>query len=146
MQVTIKNKEYGLHWGLGAFEIASEVFEIPADVLFMDSLMYKLKDDVDEIDYEKPLRVREQVIFGAIVNHCEENDIAVDFTYSQFRNAYNEFDEETHTKLISEFKKSKYVGKVVSELLDEAMSKMAEPKKDDVKKKKVTSRRSSKTA
>lgn len=147
MQVTINDKSYGLHWGLGAFEIASEIFDFSADFIFNNAVIYEQKDG--EINFDNPLMVANQAVFGAIINYCEQNDEKLDLTYAKFRNAYNDFDLELQKEILEDFKKSKYVGHVVSDLLDEAMAKLSGDKKSDVseplKKNKATSRKSSKT-
>lgn len=140
----LREKEYGLHFGLGAFEIASEIFDVNADLLFSDSMLYKMVDE--KPDYKNPVMVRKEVVFGALVNWCEDQNEKLEITYSQFRNEYNDFTEEQHKEIVNQFKKSKYVGKIVEELLEEVLAKMTEPSEPTQKKKKATLKVSSKTA
>lgn len=134
MKLEIKGKEYGFCWGLGAFEIASEIFEVNADSFLYDSLFYTVTDD--KVDYKNPIRVRQETVFSSIVNWCEDNEEKVQFTYKQFVNVYNNLSSEQHLQLVSEFKKSIYLGKLVEELLNEALAKITEPTpKEPVKKK-----------
>ena len=138
MQVIIKDKEYGLHWGLGAVEISAEIFDLNPDTLLFNSIIFEIENE--EVNFNKPVMVDNRLVFGAILNYCDQNDITFDLTYTKFRNAYNDFDLEVHEQLVNDFKKSKYVGKIVEELLNEAIAKInpVEEPKTTAKKKKPT--------
>lgn len=140
MQITIKDKQYGLHWGFGAVLIASEVLEKDADSIFFNSIFFSL-DDKGELDLNKPVSVSSDILFGAITNWCLDNEVSQDFTYHQFINAFNEFDENFQEIIAKDYYASKYKGKVVESIFNEMIAKSTDDNsaKEPVKKKKVTS-------
>ena len=141
MKIEIKGKEYGLHWGLGAIELASDVTEKTKDELFYNSLLVNSEMKVTAVSHE--------VMFGALLNWCEENDQKYDGTYINFVNAYNDLGKERHLEIVEIYKKSNYVSATVEEIFDEILAKIppVETVEDNgIKKKKATTSKSSKTA
>ena len=139
MKIEIKGKEYGLHWGLGAIELASDVTEKSKDELFYNSLLVNGEMKATAVSHE--------VMFGALLNWCDENDIKYEGTYRNFVNAYNDLGKDRHLEIVEEYKKSNYVSATVEEIFEEILSKI--PKSDSEganAKKKVTTNKSSKTA
>lgn len=143
MKITIKGKEYGLHWGLGAIECASEIYEIPENTLFLESISRDYDIEDNEIkSIGKEYGVIKEVVLGAIVNWCDENDVKVDFTPKNFTNAFNELTVDDRNTLLIEYKKSIYNGRVVEEIFDEILSKHVV--KEDTNKVKKKARTTSK--
>lgn len=144
MKLKIKSKEYGLHWGLGAIKSGAEVFGINEDALFLDSIIreyeYNDKGEVEKVG--KDLRVRPELVFGALLNWCDENDEKYDGNVTNFYNAYNDADQ---LAILEDYKKSKYNGKVVDEIFNEMLAKFPKIESDEPKKK-ATSKRQSKTS
>lgn len=144
MKLNIKSKEYGLHWGLECFKIASEIFSISRDVLFSDSIYreYEFNDDGSIKSVGKDIRVREEVIFGALINWCNENNEKFEATPSNFVNAYNDFTKEQQQEILESFKKSMYVGEVVEDIFKELLSKIPKKEEAETVKKKASTRKS----
>lgn len=148
MQIVIKGKEYGFHWGFGAILMASEIFDKDADTLFGLSLLYA-NDDNGDIDVTKPTFVSHEVAFGAVLNWCHMNDIDVDFTYYQFINTYNDLGEDDIKAIAKSYYKSKYNGRLVEDIFKEIQAKYDAAVKETEtpsKKKPATSKRKSATA
>lgn len=131
MKLTIKGKEYGMHFGIGASEMAAEVFGQDPNDIFFNSLM---------VDKDlKPISPSTEIVFGAIINWCEENGETVDFTYTNFRNAYNDLSLDKRGELLKLYQSSMHNGRVVSEIFEEILATYEQAnKKEEEPKKKVT--------
>lgn len=145
MKLTIKGKEYGLHFGIGAAEIAADVLSteenpIDANDVFFGSLIANLETG-------EQMRVSLPLLFGAVLNWCDENDVKYEATFNNFRNAYNEFTPEYQKEILAEYRKSYHGGKIVGEIFDELLKSYETNKKEEPSKKKVTrSKKSSETS
>ena len=131
-----------MHFGIGATEIAAGVFEKDEDDIFFNSVLINLET-------KEQLGVSRELVFGSIVNWCEENDEEVGFSYRNFLNAFNELSPELHKEILSVYKKAYHNGRVVEEIFSELLAAFEPEKKDEgvaTKKKPVRSRKSSKTA
>lgn len=143
MKLTIKGKEYGLHFGLGAMEMSADIFERDPGEVFANSIV--LADDtMDKMDISK------EFVFGALLNWCDENDVKYEGTYGNFRNAFNDLTADVKKELLALYRKSIHNGRVVEDIFDEIIATyQLSAKEDDGKdsKKKVTrTRKSSKTS
>lgn len=143
MKLTIKGKEYGLHFGLGAMEMAADIFERDPGDIFANSIV--LADDtLDKMDISK------EFVFGALLNWCDENDVKYEGTYTNFRNVFNELTPDVKKELLSIYRKSIHNGRVVEDIFDEIIATYQLSAKEDEgknNKKKVTrTRKSSKTS
>lgn len=141
MKLTIKGKEYGMHFGIGASEMAAEVFQEDVNDIFFNSVLIDLKT-------RKPLSVSNELVFGAVINWCDENEVKAEFTYTNFRNMYNDLDMKTRGEILELYNKSMHNGRVVSEIFDEILATYEESNKNEEEpKKKVTrSKKSSVTS
>src|SRR5690606_2383158 len=141
MKLKIKGKEYGLHFGIGATEIASSVFEKEEDEIFFNSILI-------DLETKEQLGVSRELVFGAVANWCEENDEELGFSYRNFLNAFNELSPDAHKEILSVYKKAYHNGRVVEEIFAELLAAFEKDEKEDdkPKKKPVRSRKSSKTA
>lgn len=147
MKLTIKGKEYGTHWGLGAFESASDIYGINENDLFLDSILREVvRDDEGAItSVGEEFGVSKQALLGAVVNWCDENNETVEFTPKQFTNFYNDLTQADRDGILVEFKKSIYNGKTVESIFDDILklySATSEEVEAKVVKKKATTRKS----
>lgn len=137
MKITIKGKEYGLHWGLGAFESAGQVYDMDANFLFLEAIArdYEHNEDGSIKSIGKEIGINKEIVLGGVINWCEENDVKFDFTVKNFTNAFNDFSKELRKEILEDFKKSIYNGEVVEDIYNEIISKYntntetTEPKK-----------------
>lgn len=138
MKIKIKGKEYGLHWGLGAIECASEVYKIDGNLLFLHAIDRddEYNDDGEIIKLGAERDINKEIVLGAILNWCEENEVKVDFSVKNFTNAYNDFDQETRDELKRLFKKSIQNGKVVEDIYNDIIAKLEASAKGSGTKKK----------
>lgn len=141
MKLKIKGKEYGMHFGIGATEIASGVFEKDEDDIFFNSVLINMET-------KEQIGVSRELVFGAIVNWCEENDVEVEFSFRNFLNAFNEISPEVHKEILSAYKKAYHNGRVVEEIFAELLAAFEKDgnEEEKPKKKPARSRKSSKTA
>ena len=141
MKLKIKGKDYGLHFGIGATEIAANVFEKEEDEIFFNSILI-------DLETKEQLGVSRELVFGAVANWCEENDEELGFSYRNFLNAFNELSPDAHKEILSVYKKAYHNGRVVEEIFAELLAAFEKDEKEDdkPKKKPVRSRKSSKTA
>jgi hypothetical protein len=145
MKLTIKGKEYGLHFGIGAAEIAADVLSteekpIDANDVFFNSVLIDLQTGGQQ-------GVSLALLFGAVLNWCDENDVKYEGTFSNFRNAYNEFSPEYQKEILAEYRKAYHGGKLVGEIFDELLKSYETNKPTESSKKKVTrSKKSSETS
>lgn len=124
MKITIKGKEYGLHWGLGAFESAGEVYDMDCNTLFLEAIAreYEYNEDGGIKSIGKEIGIHKEAVLGAVINWCDENDVKFDFTVKNFTNAFNDFTPELRKEILEDFKKSIYNGRIVEEIYNEIIS------------------------
>lgn len=123
MQLEILENKVKLVWGLGCFEIASELLKV---------------DTVEEVlfavgDTSKMVRVA----YSAIQNGCEIDGIDVPFTLRQFQAWLDEQSEDTGREIIEDFMKSKYQGRAMQDRYDEIIALLNPAPEPETPKKKT---------
>jgi len=102
MKIKFGGKERGFQWGTGCIEKYCE-------------LMGGDLETLAELDSTGIVKIKASVnlLLAAMVHHCELNDQSVDFTYSKVSNWLDEADQGTMDILMTDFLKSKFLGKTI---------------------------------
>jgi hypothetical protein len=106
MNITINNKEYGLHWGMGAIEIYCDRMNCELDGL--DKIYIPGRDQGKAIT---------NLILAALQNYGEINNAPADVTYRQLQAFIDESDESVFKSIMDDFAHSKYLGKTIMQHL-----------------------------
>lgn len=105
MKVTINEKEYGLHWGMGAIEIYCDAMETDLATA-LDLLAMPNKDQN---------KATVNLFLAALQNYAEINDLQFDLNYRKLQAWLDEADPNTVSTIVTDFNKSKYLGRTMYE-------------------------------
>ena len=108
MQIIINDKEYPLHWGMGALEIYCDIMECDLDGLGM----------ID--DQAKPLQMQKAIvtlIYAGIKNGCEVNEVPFDLSMPKLRVYLDDLAQDKFKAIMDDFADSKYLGKTLRQHL-----------------------------
>ena len=136
MQLNIKEKPRQLCWGMGALED------------LCDELGITLQD-LDIAILNNETSTLNKLTYSALRNGAEINDDSLDFNYKYFLNWLDQQPDMLGNEIMSDFMKSKLLGKTMQERFDEIIAKLTatedktEPNK--TKKKSTRSEKSSAT-
>lgn len=120
MKLKILNHEVKFQWGLGAFEICCDALELSLDEVERGVLLGDQK-------------IMFRLAYSAIQNACEIDEVEVPFNFRKFQAWLDEADEGTATKIMEDYRNSKYLGKTVMDYY-EAFSGNKQTGKDSKKK------------
>lgn len=108
MQITIKDNDYPLQWGMGAIEIFCDMMGCDLDGLNMVE------------NKENPLQMQKAIttlIYAGIRNGCEVNDKQCLVDMPKLRVYLDELPQEGLNAIMDNFINSKYLGKTLREHL-----------------------------
>lgn len=131
MQLEILGNKVKLVWGLGCFEIATELLKVDT----IEEVMFSVNDT------SKMLRIA----YAAIQNGCEIEDKEVPFTLRQFQAWLDPQDPKVGEDIVEDFMSSIYQGRVMKDRYDEIIEILKstnEPVVEEPVKKKATPRKS----
>jgi len=106
MNITIKDKNYRLVWGMGAIEIYCDTLECDLDGLAM----------IEDVSQPlKQLKAMLTIVYAAIKNGCEIDNVECDVTYRQLQEWLDQAEQGTADNIMQDFAQSKIFGKTLSE-------------------------------
>lgn len=108
MKITIKDREYGLSWGLGAIELYCDRMNCDIDDLELAIGSSK------SIDRTKAIC---NLTICAMQNWAELHEIEFNISYREFQEWLNIQPQDTANNIIEDWKKSMYFGKTIGEHL-----------------------------
>lgn len=108
MNITVNSKEYPLHWGMGCIQIYCDTMECDIDGL---SLIDSAPTEI------KKIQAITTLILSAVQNGCEINRVPFDITYRDLQVSLDEMPQDEFTSIMTDFTKSKYLGKTIEEHL-----------------------------
>lgn len=111
MQLTIKNKDRELCWGMGALES------------LCDELGVSLQD-LDIAVMSNDTKVLNQLAYSALRNGAEINDESLDFNYKFFLNWLDNEPAERGVEIVNDFLKSKIMGVTVESRYQEIIARL----------------------
>lgn len=111
MQLTIKNKDRELCWGMGALES------------LCDELGVSLQD-LDIAVMSNDTKVLNQLAYSALRNGAEINDESLDFNYKYFLNWLDNEPAERGVEIVNDFLKSKIMGVTVESRYQEIIARL----------------------
>lgn len=130
MQLEILENKVKFVWGLGCFEIASELLKV---------------DTIEEVIFSVGNTANmARVAYAAVQNGCEIEGNNVPFTLRQFQAWLNDQPEQVGIDIVNDFQNSVYQGRVMKDRYDEIIeilnasnTETAEPVKKKVTRKSV---------
>lgn len=111
MQLTIKNKDRELCWGMGALES------------LCDELGVSLQD-LDIAVMSNDTKVLNQLAYSALRNGAEINDESLDFNYKYFLNWLDNEPAERGVEIVNDFLKSKIMGVTIESRYQEIIARL----------------------
>lgn len=124
MKITLKDKDYQLEWGMGALEIYCD--NMHCDLLGLDMVLVPNREQNKAVV---------TLIAAAIENGLalQEPPQEMDVTYRQLQKFLDDAPQATLTKIMEDFRKSKYFGVTMEDYL---LSTMGEEEETSAPKKK----------
>lgn len=107
MKLLINNKEYGLQWGMGCFEIFQDTMDCG-----MDGLDLAWMKNRDQNKYFCNLVYAAMKCYAKMPNHPE-----LDVSYVELQIAIDEGDQSVLTEIEKDFLLSKYQGRTMADYL-----------------------------
>lgn len=109
MKVVINGVEYGLEWGLGALELASDELDVSQDMI-IDSLMLKSKEQQKTVVNLVLAAIR----FWGL---CQTPAVTVDLNYWQLLKFASDAPQKVWDDIINDFLHSKIHGQTILEAI-----------------------------
>lgn len=109
MKVTINGAEYGLQWGLGALQIASDELDVSQEMI-LDSLFLKSREQQKSVV---------NLVLAGIRNWglCQTPQVHIELTYWQLLAFASDSEQGVWDSILDDFLKSKLHGQTILEAL-----------------------------
>lgn len=111
MQLSIKDKQRKLQWGLGALENLCNTLNLSLN-------------DIDLAIMNNDTAVINRLTYCALENGAEIEDDTLDFNYKQFLAWLDEQPEQVGNDIANDFLKSKLLGKTMEERYNEIIARL----------------------
>lgn len=108
MNLKINDKEYGLSWGMGCFEIYCEKMDCSLNDGF----------DLAFNPHREQNKYFCNLVYAALQNKAELDGVELEVNYRQLQNAIDEAEDGLIREIEGDFLKSKYQGKAIADYLD----------------------------